>query len=153
MDDLKIELHKNIFANIYELKFINQDYLITIDTISKSLLRDIVELHYINFINELITTPNIREKYNFIHNIGYISFIPEGDPIIAPGSIFLDLESLRGALEALEKIKGESNMVCHSCNRRKFQRDIFQCSRCRKTKYCCKLCQMIDYPQHKKRCK
>jgi hypothetical protein len=69
MDDLKIELHKNIFANIYELKFINQDYLITIDTISKSLLRDIVELHYINFINELITTPNIREKYNFIHNI------------------------------------------------------------------------------------
>jgi hypothetical protein len=96
---------------------------------------------------------NIIGEYNFINYIGYIEFIPENDPIITPGSVFLDLETIRGELEILFKVRSIDEDVCQTCNRRKIQSDIYKCTRCKKTYYCSKVCQAADYSQHKRFCK
>jgi hypothetical protein len=94
---------------------------------------------------------NIIGEYNFIHHVGYIDFIPEGDPLIAPGSVFVELETLKDDIKVVEKLIGNT-ITCHTCERSQMQCDLLQCSKCKKTKYCSSLCQKIDYPSHKSRC-
>lgn len=104
----------------------------------------------------LPTTPNIAMlfllrtigEYNFIHNTGYIEFVPEDDPIIAPGSVFYELASLKHAYSLLDKEKS-----CQTCTRKPWQTKLMQCSKCRDTFYCCVECQRIDFHVHKNFCK
>jgi hypothetical protein len=93
---------------------------------------------------------NIVGEYNFIHNIGYIEFLPEGDPLISEGSIFTELNDIRKQLLLLEKIKNIN--ICSVCDRRELQKNILMCSKCKKIKYCGYNCQTIDYKTHKTFC-
>lgn len=93
---------------------------------------------------------NVIGEYNFIHNIGYIEFLLEGDPLISEGSVFTELNDIRNELLLLEKIKNIN--ICSVCDRRELQKNILMCSRCKKNKYCCYNCQYIDYKTHKKFC-
>lgn len=93
---------------------------------------------------------NIIGEYNFIHNIGYVEFLPEGDPLIAEGSIFTELNDIRKELVLLENIKNIN--ICSVCGRRELQKNILMCSKCKKTKYCGYICQTIDYKTHKMFC-
>lgn len=101
-----------------------------------------------NVIDVLLT--NIIGEYNLIHRTGYIEFLPEGDPLIVGGSIFTELADLRGAYAILDKSMDIS--TCLVCNRKSYQCNMAFCSRCRKVKYCCKQCQLIDYSNHKTMC-
>lgn len=93
---------------------------------------------------------NIIGEYNFIHNIGYVEFLPEGDPLIAEGSVFTELNDIRKELVLLENIKNIN--ICSVCGRRELQKNILMCSKCKKTKYCGYICQTIDYKTHKMFC-
>ncbi len=93
---------------------------------------------------------NTIGEYNFIHNIGYIEFLPEGDPLIVDGSIFTELKDIKGSLEILEKCRNVS--ICQVCNRHELQRNILRCKRCKVARYCCRECQIIDYKIHKTIC-
>lgn len=101
-----------------------------------------------NVIDVLLT--NIIGEFNLIHRTGYIEFLPEGDPLIATGSVFTELTDLRGAYAVLDKSMGIKK--CVVCDRRSYQGIMAICSRCRKVNYCCRLCQIIDYPGHKTMC-
>jgi hypothetical protein len=94
---------------------------------------------------------NVIGEYNFIHYIGYIEFIPEGDPLIAEGSIFTELKDIKTQLDIIYKASGTK--TCKTCNRHKLQRSLLICTRCRDVLYCCKFCQSIDYKTHKLFCK
>ena len=93
---------------------------------------------------------NAVGEYNFIHNIGYIDFIPENDPLIEKGSVFTELADIRGKLALLDK--SVNSKICHTCNRNDLQKKLFICSRCKKVRYCCRICQSIDYKTHKLFC-
>ncbi len=93
---------------------------------------------------------NIIGEYNLIHRTGYIEFLPEGDALIAAGSLFTELSDLQGAYTILDKTM--NTQICQVCTRRDYQIHLMQCSKCKKTKYCCRECQVIDYPTHKKLC-
>ena len=93
---------------------------------------------------------NIIGEYNLIHRTGYIEFLPEGDPLIAAGSLFTELSDLRAAYTMLDKTT--NTKTCHLCTRRDYQKNLSICSRCKKTKYCCRNCQVIDFSTHKKLC-
>jgi hypothetical protein len=93
---------------------------------------------------------NIAGEYNFINNIGYIEFLPEGDPLIAEGSMFTELNDIRKELLLLEKIKNIN--ICSVCGRRDLQKNILMCSKCKNTKYCGYNCQTIDYKTHRQFC-
>ncbi len=102
-----------------------------------------------NVVDVLLT--NIIGEYNLIHRTGYIEFLPEADPLITAGSVFTELADLRGAYTILDKA---TYMVsCVVCNRKSYQIQLQTCSKCKKVKYCCKTCQLIDYPTHKLMCK
>ncbi len=94
---------------------------------------------------------NIIGEYNLVHRTGYIEFLPEGDPLIAGGSIFTELSDLRGAYSILDKSMGIQS--CVVCNRKSYQCTLPTCAKCKKTRYCCKQCQLIDFPLHKQLCK
>jgi hypothetical protein len=81
-----------------------------------------------------------------------VEFLPEGDPLIAEGSIFTELSDLRGKITLLEKMTGDDILICNTCDRKQYQAKLLVCSKCKQTKYCCKTCQKIDYPTHKKFC-
>ncbi len=93
---------------------------------------------------------NIIGEYNYIHRTGYISFLPEGDPLIAAGSIFTELSDLQGAYAIIDKTM--NTKTCHTCTRRDYQTNIMQCTRCKKTKYCGRECQIIDITSHRRMC-
>jgi hypothetical protein len=93
---------------------------------------------------------NIIGEYNYIHRTGYIEFLPEGDPLIAPGSIFTELSDLRNVYVIFDKTA--DTQTCQICARRDYQISLSRCSRCKKTKYCCVECQLIDYSVHKQMC-
>jgi hypothetical protein len=101
-----------------------------------------------NAVDVLLT--NIIGEYNLIHRTGYIEFLPEGDPLIATGSVFTELSDLRGAYAVLDKIMNITK--CVVCNRQSYQCNIKRCSKCKNVKYCCKQCQIIDFPTHKTMC-
>ncbi len=90
---------------------------------------------------------NIIGEYNLIHRTGYIEFLPEGDPLIASGSVFTELADLKGVYDILE-----DQSCCNTCNRYSYTLSLMRCSRCHDTKYCCKTCQTIDYKVHKQFC-
>ena len=93
---------------------------------------------------------NIIGEYNLIHNVGYIEFIPENDPLISPGSEFHELKDLRKAFEILNKSKNIRQ--CNVCDRYAWQTDLMRCTKCKKTMYCGKLCQKSDFNVHKLMC-
>ena len=93
---------------------------------------------------------NIIGEFNLIHRTGYIEFLPEGDALIAAGSIFTELSDLKNAYLVIEKTTNIK--TCQTCTRREYQTDLAICSRCKKTRYCCRECQIIDFPTHKKMC-
>jgi hypothetical protein len=95
---------------------------------------------------------NIIGEYNVIHNLGYVEFLPEGDPLIAEGSVFTELSDLRGKITLLEKMNSDEALICNTCDRKHYQAKLLVCANCKQTKYCSKLCQKIDYPAHKKFC-
>jgi hypothetical protein len=95
---------------------------------------------------------NVIGEYNFIHHIGYIDFLPEGDPLIAEGSVFNELSTIRDSLKLIHSMRKLDEIICHTCARTTLQTDIRRCSRCKKTYYCGLICQSIDFPEHKKRC-
>jgi len=101
-----------------------------------------------NVVDVILT--NIIGEYNLIHNVGYIEFLPEDDPLIVAGSVFTELADLKPAFVLLEKATGIK--TCSICNRKSYQSNISHCSRCKKTLYCCKVCQRVDFPSHKKNC-
>ena len=93
---------------------------------------------------------NIIGEYNLIHNVGYIEFMPEDDPLIAPGSEFYELADLRAAFQMLNNNKHV--MYCNVCGRHEFQSKVARCSKCKKIVYCGRICQKTDYDIHKKLC-
>jgi hypothetical protein len=93
---------------------------------------------------------NIIGEYNLIHNVGYIEFMPEDDPLIAPGSEFHELYDLRGAFQTLNNIK--QTPMCKICYRCSWQTTLFQCAKCKKILYCGQICQRFDYATHKTIC-
>lgn len=96
---------------------------------------------------------NAIGEYNLVNNIGYIEFLPDGDPLIANGSVFCELADLRGDIKLLESSLKVPLINCKTCNRNVHQGTLFSCSRCKKATYCCVICQKIDYGKHKLRCK
>ena len=94
---------------------------------------------------------NIIGEYNLINKIGYIEFLPEDDPLVAEGSIFTELTDIKKYITLVEN--NNNCLICHNCQRRSLQCEIHQCSRCKVTQYCGKLCQIIDYKFHKATCK
>ncbi len=101
-----------------------------------------------NVVDVLLT--NIIGEYNLIHRTGYIEFLPESDPLITSGSVFTELADLRGAYAVLDK--ATYTLACVVCNRKSYQIPLQTCSKCKKVKYCCKTCQIIDHPKHKSMC-
>lgn len=101
-----------------------------------------------NVIDVLLT--NIIGEFNLVHRTGYIEFLPEGDPLIANGSIFTELADLRNAYTVLDKSNNINS--CLVCNRQSYQCPLMQCSKCKNVKYCCQQCQSIDFPIHKTMC-
>lgn len=102
----------------------------------------------VNVVDVLLV--NIIGEYNLIHRTGYIEFMPEGDPLIANGSIFTELADMRTAYTNLDKFIKQPQ--CSVCGRLSYQCEISSCGRCRKTKYCSKTCQIVDFPTHKTLC-
>jgi len=94
---------------------------------------------------------NIIGEYHLVHSVGYIEFLPEGDPLIAAGSVFTELSDLRGDFAILDKHRGMQS--CATCTRRGYQTDLKQCGRCHESLYCCVECQRIDWTAHKTMCK
>ena len=94
---------------------------------------------------------NIIGEYNLVHNVGYMEFMPEDDPLIAPGSEFHELSDLRAAFQMLNNNKRV--LTCQVCSRYEWQMKLSRCSKCMKTIYCSKTCQKFDYNSHKNICK
>jgi hypothetical protein len=93
---------------------------------------------------------NIIGEYNVLYNLGYVEFLPEGDPLIAEGSVFTELSDLKGQINIIDKCLGRE--FCNTCDRQDYQTKLLVCSRCKKTTYCSKICQRLDYKSHKKFC-
>jgi hypothetical protein len=96
---------------------------------------------------------NVLGEFNLMHRVGYIEFLPEGDPMIAAGSIFSELADLKKDVALLEKNLALPPLKCKYCERHQFQGTLLQCARCKTATYCSKLCQKADYSLHKKSCK
>ena len=94
---------------------------------------------------------NIIGEYNLIHNVGYIEFLPEGDPLIAGGSVFTELGDLRAEFASLDR--QHRTQHCLTCGRSQYQTMLSRCTVCGTAYYCGKMCQRIDWPVHKKICK
>ncbi len=101
-----------------------------------------------NVIDVLLT--NVIGEYNLINRTGYIEFLPEGDPLIMAGSVFTELNDLKPAYAMLDKMTGVN--TCVVCCRKSYQSDLYVCAKCKKSKYCCRSCQAIDFPKHKLKC-
>ena len=93
---------------------------------------------------------NVIGEYNLVHNVGYIEFMPEDDPLIAPGSEFYELADLRAAFQMLNNNKQILN--CNVCGRYEYQTKLARCSKCKKIVYCSKICQKTDFAFHKELC-
>jgi hypothetical protein len=93
---------------------------------------------------------NILGEYNLVNHVGAIEFLVEGDPIIANGSIFTELADLRQEILAIEKLRDVK--ICSHCSRRQYQCQLSKCSRCHKTLYCSKDCQIANWSIHKHIC-
>jgi hypothetical protein len=65
--------------------------------------------------------------------------------------IFTELTDIKKHVMFVLKARG--NLNCNYCNHDKLQVDLFKCGRCKKTYYCSRLCQKVDYMRHKKVCK
>jgi hypothetical protein len=99
---------------------------------------------------------NVLGEFNLIHRIGYIEFLPEGDPLIASGSVFSELADLRNDILSLEKSISYTNAavsMCKYCNRHSLQCGMLRCTRCKSATYCSVMCQKGDFSQHKKICR
>lgn len=93
------------------------------------------------FINAFLL--NIIGEYNLIYNTGFIEFLHEDDPIIAPESEFLELSSL------IPEYKSYNTNMCRVCNRYDHQKKLFNC-KCG-VFYCSNTCQQLDI-NHEKYC-
>lgn len=96
---------------------------------------------------------NVIGEYNLIHNTGYIEFLPEDDPLITQESVFNETSDLKNEYELLITNKMKKYLICAVCNRSSNIVDMLRCSKCKTTHYCGNLCQLIDFPSHKKYCK
>lgn len=99
---------------------------------------------------------NVLGEFNLIHRIGYIEFLPEGDPLIASGSVFSELADLRNDILSLEKSINYTTAavsMCKYCNRHSLQCGMLRCTRCKSATYCSVMCQKGDFSQHKKICR
>lgn len=95
---------------------------------------------------------NVLGEHHLVNDIGYIEFLPDGDPLIADGSVFCELSDLKGDIKLLESSLRNEVRRCKTCDRHQRQSNIHVCSRCKKALYCSVGCQKKDYPNHKKRC-
>ena len=96
---------------------------------------------------------NVLGEFHLVNDIGYIEFLPDGDPLIASGSVFCELDDLRGDIKLLEASLCNEVLRCKVCDRHQSQGTINICGKCKKANYCSVLCQKIDFPKHKLRCK
>lgn len=94
---------------------------------------------------------NVLGEYNLIHHVGYIEFLPEGDTLIADGSVFTELADLRQEIISIEKLRGIN--ICTTCSKRECQTQLFNCTKCKIIKYCSKECQISNWSIHKHCCK
>jgi hypothetical protein len=148
-----------------ESKKLMYNLVITVpDTVAKTLLAK-KKIQYIdkqqktNIIEKWLPTntdviptllTNLIGEYNMIHKIGYIEFLPESDPLYDSRSEFLQMESLRNLINTC--VKFDMTSTCNLCGRMSYQKNIYKCSACMKTKYCTKLCQVLDFSTHKLFC-
>lgn len=95
---------------------------------------------------------NTIGEFHLVNDVGYIEFLPDGDPLIADGSVFCELGDLRGDIKLLEASLRVHVIYCKVCDRHQCQGSLLACSRCKKSYYCNKICQRIDYSKHKVRC-
>lgn len=102
-----------------------------------------------NVVDVMLT--NVIGEYNLVHRVGYIEFLPEGDPLIKSGSVFTELADLQKDFQFLDKL--DKVPSCQTCERKSYQCNLLTCSRCKQVLYCNSLCQRINYPVHKKMCK
>lgn len=95
---------------------------------------------------------NVLGEHHLVNDVGYIEFLPDGDPLIANGSVFCELSDLKGDIKLLEASLRNEVIKCKVCDRHQRQGVIQACSRCKKATYCSVRCQKKDYSTHKKRC-
>lgn len=96
---------------------------------------------------------NVLGEFHLVNDIGYIEFLPDGDPLIANGSVFCELADLRGDVKLLESSLRAEPLHCKVCSRHQRQGNISSCSKCKTSTYCSVMCQRLDFPKHKLRCK
>lgn len=94
---------------------------------------------------------NIIGEYNYIHNIGYIEYLPEDDPLITNDDNFTELDDIRNHLIQITKLNDYK--ICNYCNHNELQVSLYKCSVCKNVYYCNKICQKEDYKNHKLVCK
>ena len=90
---------------------------------------------------------NIVGEYNLINNIGYIEFIPSDE---CETTSFMELAHIRKELQPIIKSKCIS---CSVCDRKNYQCNLLRCGGCKNIYYCSKICQEINYVDHKRVCK
>jgi hypothetical protein len=97
-----------------------------------------------NVVDILLT--NIIGEYNLIKKVGYIEFLVEDDDIIMEGSQFVELSELRKSFAVIKY------RACRTCGKCEHQGDLYTCTGCSKAIYCSRLCQRIDFANHKQMC-
>jgi hypothetical protein len=85
---------------------------------------------------------------NFMHNIGYIEYLPLSE---CKSEEVEPISSLINNMEYIKNIQGIKE--CAVCYRSQRQAALKRCGKCKKTLYCGEVCQSINYNSHKVICK
>ena len=95
-----------------------------------------------------IILENYIGEENLINYIGYIEilYINEADKNIKYNNI-------NELINEIELVRNNNNILyCNLCNHNSNQLKLSKCSKCKKVYYCNKICQKIDYINHKLIC-
>ena len=95
-----------------------------------------------------ILLENFIGEENLINYIGYIEFIP-----FEECSKDIEYKYITELINDIEFVRKNNNInYCNVCNHSSNQLKLSKCSRCKKILYCNKICQKIDYNNHKSIC-
>jgi hypothetical protein len=95
-----------------------------------------------------IILENFIGEENLINYIGYIEFIPYDER-----SKKIEYKYINELINDIELVRNHNNIIyCNLCNHNSNQLKLSKCSRCQKVYYCNKICQKIDFPNHKLVC-